>query len=258
MMTFQVGGDMTQTTAPRRGERRTVQDGPSALTPPPRPSSFALKQTMAISGLILGAFVFVHMLGNLKVYEGAEAFNSYAVWLRTFLVPVLPETTLLWVVGGVLALCLVAHVWSAVVLSYRAKHSRGKFARRGVKSFTARTMPVTGTVLALFVVFHVLDLTFGTRPAAPDGFREAGAGVSYAYQNLIASFQRPVVAAFYILAMALLGAHLFHGLWLAINDLGATGKRFRQIAAIVCSVVALVIMVGNISIPIAVWTGMIS
>ena len=247
---------MSPSTAPASTTRR--QDGPDALSAPPRPSSFALKQIMALSGLILGAFVFVHMLGNLKVYQGADAFNAYALWLRTFLTPVLPEAALLWAVGGLLFACLVAHVWAAVVLSHRAHRARGPFRRRAYTSFTARTMPVTGTVLGLFVIVHVLDLTFGVRPAAPGGFQEGGAQASFAYQNLVASFQRPWVAAFSILAMALLGAHLFHGLWLAINDLGVTGRRVRQVCLIVCSLLALAIMVGNISIPIAVWTGMIS
>ncbi|KAB2583517.1 succinate dehydrogenase, partial [Rhodococcus erythropolis] len=81
---------------------------------------------------------------------------------------------------------------------------------------------------------------------------------SYAYDNLIASFERPLVASFYIVAMALLAMHLAHGLWSAVNDLGVTGQRLRQIAVALSGIFALVVMVGNMSIPIAVMTGVIS
>ncbi|PBC43357.1 succinate dehydrogenase [Rhodococcus sp. ACPA4] len=225
-----------------------------------RPSNVTCKILMAVTGLIFAAFVVVHMIGNLKVYTGAEHFDDYAHWLRTVFEPFLPYEGMLWILRIVLLVSLIAHVWCAWLLTLRARRARGPFRRKGLglSSFTARTMPVTGAVLLLFIVFHILDLTTGTRPIGSTEYEAATRSQSYAYDNLVASFERPAVAAFYILAMALLAMHLAHGLWSAVNDLGVTGQRFRQVAVALAGIIALVVMVGNMSIPIAVLTGLVS
>ncbi|AMB58984.1 succinate dehydrogenase [Microterricola viridarii] len=222
-------------------------------------SNFALKIIMAVTGLVFAGFVLVHMIGNLKVYQGPEHFNAYAVWLRTLLEPLFPYEGVLWALRIVLIVCLVGHVGGAAMLVARARRARGPFRRKRLpmRSFLARTMPVTGVVLLLFVIFHLLDLTTGTRPAASASFEHGTVDTSHAYENLIASFQRPEVALFYILAMVLLGMHLAHGLWTAAHDLGATGKRLRAIAVAVAGILAIAIMLGNISIPVAVLLGVV-
>lgn len=224
------------------------------------PSSVTLKLVMAGTGIVFALFVLVHMIGNLKVYTGAQHFDDYAVWLRTLLDPLLPYEGALWIFRVVLASCLIAHVGCAVLLTRRAHVARGRFRRRGLglRSFTARTMLVSGLVLLLFIVFHILDLTVGTRPFASASFAGATESTSHAYDNLIASFSRPGVAVFYLLAMAVLGAHLLHGLWTAVNDLGVTGARARQVGVVLGGALALAVMLGNMTIPIAVWTGLVS
>jgi succinate dehydrogenase / fumarate reductase cytochrome b subunit len=119
-------------------------------------------------------------------------------------------------------------------------------------------MPVTGVVLLLFIIFHILDLTTGTRPVASAEYAPMTATRSYAYDNLVHSLDRPWVSAYYIAAMLLLGLHLSHGLWLAVNDLGATGHRLRQVSVALAGIVAIAVTVGNISLPIAVLTGVVS
>lgn len=225
-----------------------------------KPSSVTLKLVMACTGIVFALFVFVHMIGNLKVYTGAEHFDDYAHWLRTLLEPLLPYEGALWIFRVVLVACLIAHVGCAVLLTRRAHAARGRFRRTrlGVRSFTARTMLVSGLVLLLFIVFHILDLTVGARPFASDSFAATSESASHAYDNLIASFSRPGVAVFYLVAMVLLGAHLLHGLWTVVNDLGVTGQRARQVGVTVGGTLALVVMVGNMTIPIAVWTGLVS
>jgi succinate dehydrogenase / fumarate reductase cytochrome b subunit len=184
---------------------------------------------MAGTGIVFALFVLVHMVGNLKVYTGAHHFDAYAHWLRTLLEPLLPFEGALWIFRIVLGVCLIAHVSAAVMLDVRARRARGAFRRKGLpmKSFIARTMLVSGIVLLLFIVFHILDLTLGARPAGSAAFRDTTTETSHAYANLVASFERPAVAAFYLLAMIILGAHLAHGLWTAVNDLGMTGQRVR-------------------------------
>ena len=216
---------------------------------------------MAVTGLIFAAFVLVHMIGNLKVYTGADHFDDYAHWLRTVFEPFLPYEGLLWILSHRLAR-VIGRTRSGVPgcsPSADAELEENFDVKGlGIKSFTARTMPVTGAVLLLFVIFHILDLTTGTRPIGSSEYEAATRTRSYAYDNLIASFERPLVAVFYIVAMALLAMHLAHGLWSAVNDLGVTGQRLRQIGVALSGIFALVVMVGNMSIPIAVMTGAIS
>jgi succinate dehydrogenase / fumarate reductase cytochrome b subunit len=243
---------------------RTVTDRPAKAAPAAparrRLSDFACKQVMAVTGIVFGLYVLLHMLGNLKAYLGPEEFSSYAVWLRHMLEPAAPYASVLWVIRVVLLGCLVGHVTCATILFLRARAARGPFRRKGLplRSFAARTMPVTGVVLLLFIIFHILDLTTGTRPVASVKYTPMTATRSFAYDNLVHSFERPWVSAFYIFAMLLLGLHLSHGLWLAVNDLGETGHRVRQVSLTVAGIVAVGVMAGNISLPIAVLTGVVS
>lgn len=223
--------------------------------------SWAMKLTMAITGIIFGLFVLVHMAGNLKVYAGAEDFNHYADFLREFGYPIIPHEVLLWIARVVLLVCLVLHVWCAFALTGRAHKSRGRFRRKSMVSswntFTARSMIVTGVVLLLFIIFHLLDLTLGVKPAASGDFTNPVDGSHAAYQNLVASFERPGVAIFYILAMVILFMHLTHGIWTATSDLGITGHRTRQVMLWVSYLLPAIVMIGNISIPLAVMFGLV-
>lgn len=221
--------------------------------------TWAMKLTMAVTGIIFGLFVLVHMLGNLKVYAGAESFNAYADFLREIGHPMVPHEVLLWIARIVLIVCLVLHVWCAFALVGRAHQSRGRFKRKKMvgswNTFTARTMPVTGLVLLLFIIFHILDLTLGVSPAASGDFKNPVDGSHAAYQNLVDSFSRPGVAIFYILAMLILFMHLSHGIWTASSDLGVTGHRTRQVILWVSYLLPAIVMIGNISIPLAVMFG---
>lgn len=227
---------------------------------PPRVPSWALKVVMAGTGTVFALFVFVHMIGNLKVFSGPEHFDDYAHWLRTVLQPFLPYEGLLWALRIVLLACLAAHVGAAAAIWARGRASRGPHRRPGMwlRSFTARTMLVTGILLLAFIVIHVLDLTTGTPGVASESFRAAGPEDAYAYENLVASLQRPVVAGFYMLAMVALFLHLAHGLWTVVTDFGATGRRVRAVAHLLAGGVALAVTVGNIIIPIAILSGVVS
>ena len=231
----------------------------------PRLSNARLKMTMAVTGIVFIAYVAVHMIGNLKVYLGADSMNDYAGFLRELLVPLLPQESVLWALRVVLIVCLVGHIGAAWMLTRRARAAGAMRTSRGHRvvwwrSFTSRTMPTSGIVIGAFIVFHVLDLTVGTTGAG--GFRHpetiGGDTRYFAYENLVAGFQRPAVAVFYIIAMVFLGAHLMHGAWAAINDLGVTAGRSRRVGWIVGTVLAAVVMVGNISIPLAVMGGVVS
>lgn len=219
--------------------------------------SWAMKLTMAVTGIIFALYVLVHMVGNLKVYSGAGHFDAYAHYLREIGEPIIPHEGFLWIARAVLLVSLILHVWCAFALKARARTSRGHFKRtnkvRGLNTFTASSMLTTGVILLLFIIFHILDLTIGAQPAASDVFE-----YGQAYANLVSSFERPAVAIFYILCMVVLFLHLSHGIWTASSDLGITGHRSRQVVLWIAYLLPAVVMIGNISIPLMVMLGVVS
>ncbi|MFC3849269.1 succinate dehydrogenase cytochrome b subunit [Corynebacterium hansenii] len=221
----------------------------------PKFPSWALKLIMAVTGLLFGLYVIVHMVGNLKIFMGEQDFNAYAAFLRSVGYPAIPHEGVLWIFRIVLLVAVVLHVYGAFALSGRARQSRGKFRRQGMvggwNTFTARTMLITGIVLLAFIVFHILDLTIGAA-VAPENFVHGEA-----YANLVASFSRPLVAIWYIIAQLALLLHLSHGLWTATSDLGITGARWRKVLLFLSGLIPLLVVVGNIAIPVAVLTGLV-
>ncbi|WP_306509354.1 succinate dehydrogenase cytochrome b subunit [Corynebacterium xerosis] len=221
----------------------------------PKFPSWALKLIMAVTGLIFGLYVIVHMVGNMKIFMGESDFNAYAAFLRTVGYPAIPNEGVLWIFRIVLLVAVILHVYGAFALHGRARQSRGKFRRQGMvggwNTFTARTMIITGVVLLAFIVFHILDLTIGAA-VAPENFVHGEA-----YANLVASFSRPLVAVWYIIAQLALLLHLSHGLWTATSDLGITGARWRKVMLFLSGLIPLLVVVGNIAIPVAVLTGLV-
>lgn len=222
-------------------------------TPSVHLPTWLAKLVMAVTGLVFTAFVVVHMIGNLKVFGGADGFDAYAAWLRTLLYPLVPHGGVLWLLRVVLVLALVAHVGCSVVLVRRSRVAAGPHRRRTgftLASFGARSMLLTGVAALLFVIVHVLDMTLGTRPVAPQAFV---AGSPHA--NLVASFSRPLVAAFYALTMLLLAVHIAHGVRTSAGDLGVTGVRARSAFALIGGLAAVAVALGNAAIPLAVQLG---
>ena len=221
----------------------------------PKFPSWALKLIMAVTGLIFGLYVIVHMVGNMKIFMGESDFNAYAAFLRTVGYPAIPNEGVLWIFRIVLLVAVILHVYGAFALHGRARQSRGKFRRQGMvggwNTFTARTMIITGVVLLAFIVFHILDLTIGAA-VAPENIVHGEA-----YANLVASFSRPLVAIWYIIAQLALLLHLSHGLWTATSDLGITGARWRKVMLFLSGLIPLLVVVGNIAIPVAVLTGLV-
>jgi len=207
---------------------------------------------MAITGAMFVLFVIVHMLGNLKVYLGADHFNAYAHGLRTMGAPFLGYGQALWIMRGVLLLAVLLHIlaaWQLTRMSWAATGPRYKMRPSLELSYASRTMRWGGVLLALFIVFHLLHLTTGT---VHNDFIEGDA-----YHNLVTGFQVPVVSGFYMAAMVALGLHLYHGTWSAFQTLGWDGPRIRRVRRPLAAAIALVVVIGNISIPVSVLAGWI-
>jgi succinate dehydrogenase / fumarate reductase cytochrome b subunit len=226
------------------GQRRTPKVA--------KTNSVAKKIIMAVSGIIMVLFLIAHMIGNLHVYQGAESFNDYSEWLRTFGEPALPPRTLLTAIEVVLVLSVVAHMWAAITLWRQARAARPE--RYAVKksvaqSYASRTMRWGGVIIILFVVYHILDLTFGAaNPAGTD---------STPYQRLVEGFQNPIVTAVYVITLILLGMHLRHGIWSATQTLGQSNRRREKTVNAFAIAFSVLLIAGYLIVPFSVLFGLV-
>jgi len=210
-------------------------------------SSIGRKWIMAVTGLILFGFVLAHMSGNLLVFLGPAALNEYGEFLREFL-----HGAGLWIARGVLLASVVLHIWAAVALALENQSARPVGYRRAhheASTYASRTMIWGGPILALFIVFHLLHLTTGQ--AHPDFVP------GDVYHNFIVGFSNPVVVGVYVIAMLALGLHLYHGVWSMLQTMGLSHPRYDIRRKQAATAFAVLIVVGNISMPVAVLTGFV-
>ena len=211
------------------------------------------KVVMAVTGIVLVGFVIGHMLGNLKIFSGAEAIDAYAGFLRTMGEPMFPPRALLWVARIVLLTCVALHITAAVQLTRMnsAARPQGYDTKKSIATtYAARTMRWSGVILALFIVYHLLHLTAGAVSFKPGEFVHLSV-----YHNVVAAFSVWYVALFYVVAMACLCLHLSHGVWSMLQTLGLNNARTTWALRIVSRGVAFVVFVGFISVPVSVLAG---
>lgn len=218
-------------------------------------STVGKKILMAVTGIILVLFIVGHMVGNLKAYMGREAFNHYAEGLRAFGAPFFGHEQLLWIIRLVLLACVLVHIIAAVQLWLRSRAARPvgykKYDVNGlVFSYASRSMLYGGVGLGLFVVYHLLHFTTGD---AHPNFNRADP-----YANFITGFQSLPVSLVYIVAMILLGLHLYHGVWSMTQTLGWNNEKYNHLRRPIAFLVALIVVLANISFPVAVLTGVLT
>ena len=210
-------------------------------------SSIGRKVVMAVTGAILFGFVLGHMIGNLTVYLGPEALNGYAVFLREFL-----HGAGLWVARAVLLIASILHIWSATSLTLTSRKARPvAYAEQKWResTYASRTMRWSGVLILAFVVYHLMHFTFGNvHPSFIEGD---------VYHNFIAGFRIVPVSIAYIVAMILLGLHLRHGVWSMFQTLGVSHPRYISMAKTGAWIFAAIIVLGNISFPLAVLAGIL-
>jgi len=246
-----VESDMNPVGVVSLGERT----GGRVARPAPRLPSVLLKIVMAATGAIMLLYLVAHMIGNLKIFFGAEAIDTYAAWLRTVGEPALPAETLLWLVRVVLTVSVVAHIVAATILTRRARRARPvRYAYRPPVrgSYAARTMRWGGVIILLFVVYHLLDLTTGTlNPHGVPGEVHA---------NVVADFapDRWYVTLVYAIALIAVGFHVRHGLWSGLQTIGRSSAATQNALKGVALVVAVLLVVGFLSVPFAVLTGLVA
>ena len=209
------------------------------------------KVVMAITGVILFGYVVAHLLGNLQIYGNPDQINIYAAFLHN------PANAgLLWGARTALLLAVVLHIVASVQLWKLKRDARPiSYVKKEdpAATYASRTMMWSGPIVAAFVIFHVLHLTAG----AVVPLREVGPNAPDVRANVIAGFNNPAISAFYILAMILLCMHLYHGLWSMFQSLGLSHPVYTPWLKFGAKVVAILIAIGNVSIPVAVLAGFI-
>jgi succinate dehydrogenase / fumarate reductase cytochrome b subunit len=223
------------------------------LVSPGRPDAFVAstigrKVVMAVTGVVLFGFVFVHMLGNLQMFlPDHEAINHYGRFLREML-----HGGGIWASRAVLLAAVVLHIgaaWSLTRTNWKARPVPYKVVTPDASTYASRTMRWSGPILALFIVYHLLHFTVGTvHPAFVDGD---------VYRNVVVGFSVWPVSLFYVIAMVALGLHLRHGVWSMLQTIGVSHPRWNRARNLAASVFTLVIVLGFISVPLAVLAGVL-
>lgn len=211
------------------------------------------KAIMAVTGVILFGWLVAHMAGNLKIFLGPAKFNHYAEFLREMGTPLLPESGALWISRVVLLISVGLHIWAATALTLQNRRARpiDYQERHGVQlDYAARTMRVSGVLIAFYILYHLMDLTFGTV--------HAGFVPGDPYANVVGGFQVLPVALVYIGANTLLGFHLYHGLWSFFQSLGWNHPAYNAWRRHFAITFSLVVSLGFISVPLAVLLGVVS
>jgi succinate dehydrogenase / fumarate reductase cytochrome b subunit len=215
-------------------------------------STVGTKFLVGLTGAALVVFVIGHLLGNLQIYLGPEAINSYAAFLKS-------KPGLLWSARLGLLVMVIVHIWGISRLSLRNQNARPQayaLKKPVASSLSSRTMLPTGAILLAFIVFHLLHFTAGV--THPQQFHLTDElGRHDVYSMMVLGFQQPLVAISYIIAMAFLGLHLAHGIASVFHSMGWSRPKTAPLLDLAGRVVALLVVIGNISIPVAALLGWI-
>jgi succinate dehydrogenase / fumarate reductase, cytochrome b subunit len=210
-------------------------------------SMIGKKVVMGITGLIGVGYVILHALGNLLVFRGADAINSYARFLKS-------TGEILWTLRIVLIVAVILHVIAAIQLTRQSRAARTiGYAKREaqVATLSSRTMRWGGALLLVFIVLHILHFTTGTvRPEGVFSHEDV-------YANVILSFRIWWVSLFYVISMVALGLHLYHGAWSSVRSIGVSPPSAEPLHRRVSLVIAVFVWAALTSIPIAVLTGLL-
>lgn len=214
---------------------------------------------MAVSGLVLVLFVVGHMAGNLKIFAGIDGstgdykIDDYGVFLRTMGSEMVGKEGVLWIVRIVLLVCVFVHAISGIQLARlnrRAKPQGYEVTSYRSANAASRTMLYGGLFLIVFITFHILHLTTGT-------VHFSGFVHGQVYANVHHAFESVPTVGFYVVAMALLALHLYHGTWSMFQTLGVDAPRWNKGLRSVAKVVSIAIFVGFSTVPLGVVAGLL-
>ena len=198
-------------------------------------SSIAKKQVMALTGLIFCAFLATHLIGNLTIYGGRDAFNTYSDRLHSlgFVITVIELCLLLFALIHIcMAALLYLENWRARPVSYVMKKNAGG------RTISSTLMPYTGLYLLIFVIIHLFTFHFVDR---------SGQTI---FQIVDGVFTRPGYVIFYAFSMIVAAIHIKHGFWSAFQTLGANHPKYMPLIRLISLLFSLIIVFGFGSIPL--------
>lgn len=206
------------------------------------------KVIVAVTGLILFGFVIGHFAGNLIVFVGPEAYLDYAWTLKH-------NPPLLWGTRITLLVSVVVHLTLTMSLARRNASARPRAYKKAredqITSYAARTMVISGPLLLAYILFHLAHFT---APGLSLGGEFDHVNV---YANLIQGFRVWWVSAIYVFANIMLGLHLFHGAWSALQSVGAQHRKYDAMRKNAAIGLALLVSGGNVFIPLAVQANLV-
>lgn len=216
-------------------------------------STLGKKYIMAITGLALFGFVIIHMLGNLQLFAGADAINEYAHLLKS-------KAPLLWGARLGLLTITILHIVTAIQLVLRNRAARpvsyGNSSAPVGASLSSRTAAISGTIILVFIIYHLLQFTIGVTNPEFLALRDAN-GNHDVYEMVVRGFSNPLVSIFYLIVMGLLCLHLSHGLASMFQSLGLKNGSYDKQIGIMAKIGAAAIFVGNCAIVISVLAGLV-
>jgi succinate dehydrogenase / fumarate reductase cytochrome b subunit len=218
-------------------------------------TSIGKKAIMAVTGVVWIGFIAAHMWGNLHIFQGAESFNHYAEFLREVGDPLFSYGQLLWLLRIVTVTSILLHMWAAWALYRMARRAHGSTyaVKRVVQAnYASRFMRIGGVVIILFVIFHLAQFTWVALPETALTPRIDP------YSNVVTAFQNPAISIVYLVALAALALHLFHGVWSMFQTLGFNNKDWDGFFRGLAIFVAIIIPVGFAVVPLAVLTGFLT
>jgi succinate dehydrogenase / fumarate reductase cytochrome b subunit len=215
-------------------------------------SSVGRKIIMAVTGIVLVAFVCVHLLGNSSVFVGADAINAYAHKLQSL-------GPFVWIFRLVMLAAFVLHIIFGIQLTLEnraATPERNVQVKRQRTSFGAETMIVSGLVMLAFVIYHLLHFTF--RVTNPEIYVPLGdPGTVDVYAMVVKGFSSALPVIIYLVGMGFLFLHVGHGFQSFFQSLGLSNDKSLPVLGSISKLVAFVLLIGYISIPLLVVFGLV-
>jgi len=212
------------------------------------------KVLTGITGIGLVVFVIAHMIGNLSYFPGPEAYNGYAHKLLSL-------GWLFYTIEILLALCFLLHAIIGISIQVRRRRARpvgyklyksaGKPSRSG---YSARSMIFTGIILLGFLILHLNSFKYG--PGISEGYTAAladGEQVRDLHRLMTEKFKEPLYAFGYPIVMILLGMHMRHGGWSALQSLGMMSRRLSPYVYTFAAALGVLVAVGFIFVPLYIY-----
>ena len=215
-------------------------------------ASVGRKLVAAATGFLLIAFLIGHLFGNMKVFQGPESLNGYAAFLQGH--------PLVWVFRAGLVTVFVLHIWATLSLARENRAARPVPYRRyrpQAATFMSRSMAVSGILILVFVIYHLLHFTFGVIAPGGTAFAEAHDRLDV-YSMVVQSFRNPWISFSYVAAMLILGLHLIHGAASAFQTFGVRHESYDGLIRGFSLAVVALLALGNAAIALLIFLGRVS